>query len=398
MILLSDYITSVGGVVSNRTVNDAAARLALTGIAANYTVEQVDTEVVWKFTGADPSVSGDWTDVTSSADCTAAFQAALDAAANMGSVTIQFPTGVIRMLGAVSANFTLYSGLVILQGDGSAVKFIGSQYVRWTIGTPSQIIMQDLVFLGSLLTPTATESVAGHFFIGGDQAIVRNCLFYGLGLSGPAAGILNGEQTPFYENCMFRGCYTLDLTSSCIYLKWLHQATIHKCFFIDYGQYFDTVYSKNGGTGGAFIEVNNPISSTERHSYLIIRDTFCDEGPNTAIKLINMLGVLMDNVSINNHLIGIEVHQIKSVRLNTSLLGYTTNENVGILAEDVDFMQLDSVYGDYGIHRIQLTGTPGKLVMNNSHTLNGQWDVENTAGSEYVRDGVAYKGTVAQVG
>ena len=132
-----------------------------------------------------------------STDCTAAFQAALDAVHTAGKVgTILFPSGVCRMTGSVAKNFAhsgSKQGRISVKGTGdSAIRLMGTGSTRIDI-EGAELLTWEMILLGDMSGDPETpvkETNASHLHLGGDVVVYEKSQIYGLGVSGSSGAMV----------------------------------------------------------------------------------------------------------------------------------------------------------------------------------------------------------------
>jgi len=420
---VEDYFATAGGFAINLAVVDQTARLALTGIPTNFVVEEVGTGnttsptmKVWKYNGGGISNNANWTDVTASADCTAAIQAAVNALKLNGKGgTILFPSGICRMAagGKVSEDLGAsgsQQGMFILKGTGdSAIRFLGTNDVRLQFFNSQTIICEKLVFLGDLTSLTSTEASIAHLSFGGDISIVKECLFYGLGLAhGTAKGILWMSNQCVLEKCQFRGTWgNLDPV---VYATAIDSFVARDVRCIDYGVYGTTSYAKGGSTGLNWIKVVNTGSTNQiPGSKFLCEDCTFDEGADVAVSVTDFEWAVVraSNVNIPGRAHGPEFIRVHNVEVDNSNFGYTSFSGiVGLYVEDVDTARFRNIRffspaGETSADTLSIQGTTRKVIIDNcSRGLATRlpWILQNDADAEIIVDGVRTKGGLTQIG
>jgi hypothetical protein len=323
--------------------------------------------------------------------------------------TLVFPSGVCRMTGSVSKNFSQggsEQGMVILKGTGdSKVRFMGTGFNRIEIQGLHNLICEGMTFIGDLSGDgTVKEAASSHLLLQADIVTVRDCLFAGLGVSGTTGQVvlMRGNNINVMENTQFRGVG--GFLGPVVKADQAFFNRFSRLVFIDYGAVYPSSYSKGGGTSRHWIKVDNVSGQKADRGSVLVEDCFFDEGAQTAAVQINNVRwaeIARSGNNISGFGTGPAFENVKQVRIRDSFFGYTAEPDiVGLKLTNVGECDIDGLRffmggdADNGADRIEVSGSAGKLIIRNltrgNFTELTAPTIVNTAGSEIVRDGVRY--------
>lgn len=318
-------------------------------------------------------------------DDTNALIAALNAAKEANGGTIVFPAGVTLISRQVpQVDFNGHQGQLRLTGVGgrSAVMFGNtddSQY-KFSVGNLDQFIIENITFIGKDVPRSHPEfhaaTLAVFYITYTEQMVIKDSTFYNLSvnLDSTASGVVSTYNTTLkIENSMFNGCAA---PSSAVVnaINWT-ALEVRNTNFFDYGNYGGVFYSKSHAGARAWIRATDavPHINSRPRSFVVVEDSSFDEGAANAILVENARGVSVKRVASNDSAFGagVNVKNVKNVKVEQSWFGYTPVETPGIIADNVDLLELDTVEQAHGVKYIWLKGATRKAVIRYSDLNEG---------------------------
>lgn len=350
-----------------------------------------------------------------STDCTAAFQAALDALYTQGrNGELILPEGVCRIAGSgsVTKDFSEEGspqGQIVVRGQGSAaVRFMaGTQATRFEITGSQTLICREVAWLGDMTDlgdeTNPTEAGQAHVHLEGQLVIYENNQHYGLGMFDNALNrglvwIQSGYQA-VVRGCQWRGCWGNHRPNLFIYGS--DSVRIEDTLFIDYGVYQSTSYSKGGAGCTHWIDIDNDGGSNETYGKVVLKNLYMDEGSQTSqVRVQNLEWLSMEDCYTNvaGAGIGMILNNVHTAEIARSNFGYAAvPDKIGVRATNVDLLRMKDVRfidgGDNaGVDTVELLGTTRKLILDNckrgAPTNRLPFKIVNTANAKIVQDGV----------
>jgi hypothetical protein len=349
-------------------------------------------------------------------DCTPAFQAAFNALEAAGGGLINFPAdGICRINGNIDSN---PDTPVFVDGRGAHIRINGfiSGVRRWRLQAQnSPLEMRNVAFLGSGASHQSQDPAmrfASDFLVfqlGGLRLKLSNVQVFFMGNSGTEGMIRVNAADTLIENSQFNG--NTNPSGGLIQGYQWQTMRIVNSEFVDYQHWNGMSWNKTTDSNQAWVKLTSPSGFNrggKRLNRLSVENTLMDEGATHAIWVDGAHGVTIDGGSVNvapSGIGGYRFDNVKHVAINQSLLGYygyfatpeqySTVNGIGVLAHNVDLLEMKSVQYTERINTTRLTGTTKRVVITNQfieaqnpHFPNG---VQNEANALLEINGVKYR-------
>lgn len=267
-------------------------------------------------------------------------------------------------------------------GGRSAVMFgnTDDSYYKFSVGNLDQFIIENLVVLGKNVQPGHPEFHAARlavFYITyTEQMIIKDSAFYGLSVNMDStwSGVVSVyNSTLKIENSMFNGCAA---PSSAVVnsINW-NAVEIRNTNFFDYANYRGEYFSKSPSGTRAWIRAIDGIAqhNSRPRSFVVVEDSSFDEAAASAILVENAGAVSVKRIASNDSAFGaaVNVKNVRNVKVEQSWFGYTPVATPGVIADNVDLLEIDNIEQANGVNHIWLKGSTRKAIVRYSNLNQG---------------------------
>jgi Pectate lyase superfamily protein len=319
----------------------------------------------------------------------AAFQAAIDAAAAAGGGTVLVPNGIFVIGSPVVKNFNSIAAKLIIRGLGTSSQVVvktGASSRAFEFTNLLDLVVEHVAFVG---TPgVATDASRTLDLTSVNRAVVRHCQFYGVSSEHADGAIIAvaGGTILSVEHCAFLG--SASKANGVVYGDGWGGFKVTDTCFLDYGNLNGFVHSKTPGTvTTAWIRLKRPggnFTATQDQGEVFIREVRMDEGSLLGVYIdppentprighVFISGLRMNGNGLGNSG-GVHIRRATNVFIERSWIGYNAHDtpHPAFYLIDSGDVILDAVRCEQGFSTIFADSATTSLTVRNSiyKTLN----------------------------